>query len=64
MDGKLKGSDMVYVVLRCKGVVTTGEYSERNIDAVFYKVQDAEEYVREQNPKDGSWFEIEDYQIK
>lgn len=55
---------MVYVVLRCKGVVTTGEYSERNIDAVFYNVQDAEEYVREQNPKDGSWFEIEDYQIK
>lgn len=55
---------MIYVFLRCKGVVTTGEYSERNIDSVFYNVQDAEEYVREQNPKDGSWFEIEDYQIK
>lgn len=55
---------MIYVVLRCKGVVTTGEYSERNIDSVFYNVQQAEEYVREQNPKDGSWFEIEDHQIQ
>lgn len=52
---------MVYVVLRCKGVVTTGEYSERNIDCAFYNVRDAEDYVREHNPKDGSWFEIEDY---
>lgn len=52
---------MIYVVLRCKGVVTTGEHSERNIDCTFYNVQSVEEYVREQNPKDGSWFEIEDY---